>query len=189
MKRVFLLLSIPILVCLITPGAFCADANNLPESAKVSERIFNLKGLSNVGKVSKGIFRGAQPEASGYATLKSMGIKTVLNLRNKHSDKKMVEAAGMKSMELKFDILKGTPDKAVVESAIKALKNPENHPVYVHCAHGQDRTGVVIAIYRIEVEGWPYDAAIDEMQAFGFNDIWTHLKEFLRQYETKRAKM
>ena len=54
---------------------------NLPEGAKVSERIVHLPGLSHVGRVAPGIFRGAQPLPEGYATLAEIGVRTVINLR------------------------------------------------------------------------------------------------------------
>ena len=53
----------------------------LPEGAKVSERIVRLPGLSHVGRVAPGIFRGAQPLPEGYATLAEIGVRTVINLR------------------------------------------------------------------------------------------------------------
>jgi hypothetical protein len=70
---------------------------SLPEGARISEKIFGLPGLSNVGRVSSGIYRGAQPEREGYATLKNMGIRTVVNLRSQHSEREEVKAAGMRS--------------------------------------------------------------------------------------------
>lgn len=152
----------------------------LPEGARVSKRIFGLPGLSNVGQVSDGIFRGAQPLPEGYITLKKMGIKTVVNLRN-HSEKEAVERAGMRSIEIPLSVLKkiNTDD---VNRIIDIIADPDNQPVYVHCKHGQDRTGIIIAAYRIKIEGWSLKEAEAEMQAFGFNDMWQNLKEFIREY-------
>ena len=39
----------------------------------------------------------------------------------------------------------------------------------MHCLHGADRTGVIIAIYRIIYQGWTKSQAIDEMENGGFN--------------------
>jgi protein tyrosine/serine phosphatase len=60
--------------------------------------------------------------------------------------------------------------------------NPDNQPVYIHCQLGQDRTGVVIAAYRMRVDGWSLSEAEAEMQSFGFNDLWFKLKKFVREY-------
>ncbi|MGZ9148741.1 MAG: hypothetical protein ACXW4G_10250 [Candidatus Deferrimicrobiaceae bacterium] len=56
----------------------------LPGNVRVSEHLFGLPGLTNVGRVANGIFRGAQPKPEGYATLKAMGVRTVINLRTRH---------------------------------------------------------------------------------------------------------
>ena len=138
----------------------------LPEKARISERIFGLKGISNVGRVSRGVFRGDQPRSEGYATLKQMGIKTIINLRSNHSEKKRVEAEGMRSIEMPLSVFDNVGVKTV-NRIIEIMADPGNQPAYVHCKLGQDRTGVVIAAYRMKVDGWSLKEAEAEMQAFG----------------------
>ncbi len=188
-KRLIILIFFLFVLCEILPfSGFSAEIHHsesgkatLPDEAKVSERIFNLRGLSNVGRVSPGIYRGAQPSSEGYDTLKKMGIRTVINLRSKHSEKDTVEAAGMKSIEVPFSVLKDV-NMEKVNSLIDIMVNPDNQPVYVHCKLGQDRTGIVIAAYRMRVDRWSLKEAEAEMQAFGFNDLWYELKKFIRDY-------
>ena len=159
----------------------------LPGEARVSEQIFGLPGLSNVGRVAPGIYRGAQPRSEGYATLRKMGIRTVINLRTRHSEKDKVEAAGMRSVEVPISIIKDLKLETV-KKIIAIMIDPANQPVYIHCKLGQDRTGVVVAIYRMEIDRWPLTEAEAEMQAFGFNDIWFNLKEFVRNYPVNIKK-
>lgn len=162
-------------------------AASLLDRARVSERIFGLPGLSNVGRVASGVYRGAQPQPEGYATLKSMGIRTVINLRLLHSEREAVTAAGMKSIEIPMNTFKDlSPEK--VKRVIGFIRDPANQPVFVHCAHGQDRTGIVVAAYRMEANGWSREDAIAEMQVFGFNDIWHELMEFVRKYPATAAR-
>ncbi len=154
----------------------------LPDGAHGSTRIYGtLPGLANVGQVAPRVFRGAQPEAEGYATLKKMGIKTVINLRTSASEKKAVEAAGMRSIEVPMEM---STDHlmAKVDRVVALMADPANQPVFVHCRHGQDRTGIVVAAYRMKVEGWRLADAEAEMQAFGFNDVWVNFKKFIRRY-------
>jgi tyrosine-protein phosphatase SIW14 len=159
----------------------------LPENAHISERIFGLTGLSNVGRVSSSIYRGTQPQPEGYATLKKMGIKTIINLRTRHSEKKTVEKAGMRSIEIPLSVLKDI-NINTVNRIIDIMTDPKNQPVYIHCRLGQDRTGIVIAAYRMRVDGLSLKDAEAEMQAFGFNNLWHELKEFVREYAKSLGK-
>lgn len=159
----------------------------LPDGARVSERLFGLPGLENVGRVAPGIFRGAQPRPEGYATLKGMGIRTVINLRSRHGEARAVEEAGMRPVLLPMNALADVNVETVRE-AVALMADPANQPVFVHCGLGQDRTGVVVAAYRMDVDGWTRAEAEEEMQAFGFNDIWTQLKDFVRRYPAKAKR-
>ena len=153
----------------------------LSTTAHTSERIYNLPGLSNVGRVAPGVLRGAQPGKDGYATLKSMGVKTVIDMRTSESEKAYVEAAGMKAIAIPIEMTRdGLKEK--VDRVVALMADPANQPVYVHCRHGQDRTGIVVAAYRMKQQGWSLADAETEMQAFGFNDVWVNFKKFIRGY-------
>jgi len=165
------------------PGKVAGRAPAIvPETEPVSARLFGLPGLTNVGRVAPGIIRGAQPKPEGYATLKAMGVRTVINLRTRHGERKAVEAAGMRYVEIPMDVLKNV-HPATVGKALSVMTDPANQPVYVHCSRGVDRTGVVVAVYRMEVDGWSEAEAEAEMEAFGFHVVWFQLKEFVRRYQ------
>ena len=161
-------------------GAEDLPSVRFPEGAWVSEKVYGLSGLKNVGRVGPGIYRGAQPEEDGFATLKSMGIRTVVNLRANHHETKKVEALGMRSLEFPMGMF-GEVNESSVQKAIKAMSDPSNQPVFIHCKLGEDRTGIVVAVYRLE-EHWSLKKAEAEMQEFGFNDIWEHLMRYVRNY-------
>jgi protein tyrosine/serine phosphatase len=75
------------------------------------------------------------------------------------------------------DINRGKMDRIVA-----IMADPANQPVFVHCKLGKDRTGIVVAAYRMKVEGWPFTLAESEMESFGFNGVWINLKSFIRSY-------
>lgn len=181
-RRIILFFCILSFACLY---AFCtvgtADDSLFPKEARLSERFFGLKGLTNVGRVCPNVYRGAQPLSEGYSTLKRMGIKTVINLRTTASEKQAVEAAGMKSVEFPLGVVKDVNPKTV-NAIIDVMTNPDNQPVFIHCRQGQDRTGIMVAAYRMKVDGWTLRDAEAEMQSFGFNNIWVELKEFIKEY-------
>jgi protein tyrosine/serine phosphatase len=127
------------------------------------------------------VLRGAAVGKDGYATLKALGVKTVIDLRTTENERKQVEAAGMTAIAIPIEMSRdGLKEK--VDRVVALMASTANQPVYVHCRHGQDRTGIVIAAYRMKQQGWSQVAAETEMQAFGFNDVWVNFKKFIRRY-------
>jgi protein tyrosine/serine phosphatase len=159
----------------------------LPAAARSSEHLYGLTGLENVGRVAPDIFRGSQPAKSGYDTLKKMGIRTVINLRTSLSEKVNVEAAGMRSIEIPLSTF-NNGDREKVDRVVALLADPAIRPVFVHCRQGRDRTGIVVAAYRMKVQGWHLAAAEAEMDSFGFNDVWVNLRHFLYRYAATVGK-
>lgn len=147
------------------------------------EHLVSLPGLPSIGRVAPGIFRGAQPEPEGYATLKAIGIRTVVNFRQRHGEREAVEAAGMRYIEIPMSFFTKA-DPAVVRKALSVMTDPANQPVFLHCSRGVDRVGVVVAVYRMEVDGWSKEEAEAEMDALGFHKIWYRLKKTVKDWRT-----
>ncbi|HEU0265323.1 MAG TPA: tyrosine-protein phosphatase [Geobacterales bacterium] len=186
------LISLSGIVFILTTGAFTAWADGSKPNAngcaaapfagaRISEHVVGLPGLSNVGRVAPGIYRGAQPDQAGYATLKAMGIKTVINLRYAHTERQAVESAGMRSIEIPINMF-ADPDPATFSRIVALMVDPANQPVFLHCAHGKDRTGTAVSVYRMTIDGWTPAEAEAEMQDFGFNDIWLDLHRYVVTY-------
>ena len=157
------------------------SSGNAQSSAHSSEQIHNLPGLSNVGRVAPGIYRGALPEKEGYETLKKLGIKTVIDMRVNGNEKAEVEAVGMKSIRIPIWMTR-TSLQTKTEQVVALMADPANQPVYVHCRYGRDRTGIVVAAYRMKHQGWSLADAETDMEFFGFNEIWVNLRRFIQQY-------
>jgi tyrosine-protein phosphatase SIW14 len=71
---------------------------------------------------------------------------------------------------------------------MKVILTPEYQPVFVHCQAGKDRTGLVVAVYRILVDGWSVDDAISERKTFGATDFWEENKAYLRRLGSAEAR-
>lgn len=142
-------------------------------------------GLNNAYRVSGGLIRGAQPTAQGMASLEAMGVKTVVNLEVYHGD---AAAAGLDLVGIKFDTRQ--PRREQVVEFLRVVNDPARRPVYVHCFHGSDRTGTMVAMYRIAVEGWTKQQAIDEMigGGYGFHPMWQNLLEFIDQIDVDAVR-
>jgi protein tyrosine phosphatase (PTP) superfamily phosphohydrolase (DUF442 family) len=95
-------------------------------------------GLSNFYQVSDTLYRGVQPEKEGFAELKKMGIKTVVNLRTFNSDRDQCKEAGLDYVKISMQVWEGEDDEIV--DFLKIVSDPNRQPVFVHCQHGADRT-------------------------------------------------
>ncbi|MBN1806644.1 MAG: dual specificity protein phosphatase family protein [Sedimentisphaerales bacterium] len=142
-----------------------------------------LPGLPNLHKVSDNLYRGAQPNDEGMKQLEKLGIKTIINLRAAHSDRDEI-----KNTKLTYHHIRMTtwnPEKEDIVQFLKIVTDSNNTPVFVHCKFGADRTGAMCALYRIVVEGWSKDEAIEEMTkgSFGFHSIWDNLIGYINNLD------
>ncbi len=168
-------------------GNYQRQAETIHAQNKWAERI-ELPGLPNLHKVSDDLYRGAQPTAEGMKQLEKLGIKTVVNLRSLHSDRDEIKDTGLAYEHINMTTW-NTEDKDVVRF-LQIVTDSNRTPVFVHCQHGADRTGTVCAIYRIAVQGWSKDEAIEEMTkgGFGFHSIWQNLPDYIRKLDVEEIK-
>ena len=146
------------------------------------------EGLPNLHKVADDYYRGAQPTADGIKELQQMGVKTILSFRAFHSDKSLLGDTGLDY--IRIPMVAWHPEKEDIIQFLKIVTDPKRLPVFVHCQHGADRTGVMSAIYRIVVQGWTKDDAIQEMTegGFGFHKIWKNLITFVKELDIEAIK-
>ena len=117
-----------------------------------------ITGGENFAKVSPTLWRGAQPTADGFGNLEAAGVKTIVSLRDRHDD--LPQLADTKLKYLRVPAHAWDPKDAQIILVLRILQDPKNWPVFVHCAEGRDRTGYVVATYRMIIENWPADDAI-----------------------------
>jgi protein tyrosine phosphatase (PTP) superfamily phosphohydrolase (DUF442 family) len=145
-------------------------------------------GLENFFRVDSGLYRGAQPDRQGMQELHAMGVRTVVNLRSLHSDRDEMEGLPLQYEHIHMQAW--YPEDEDVVRFLRVATNPANQPVFLHCQHGADRTGTLIAVYRVAVQGWTKDEAIDEMMrgGYGFHGIWTNLTDYVRDLDIERIR-
>jgi protein tyrosine phosphatase (PTP) superfamily phosphohydrolase (DUF442 family) len=146
------------------------------------------QGLRNFGIVSPQLYRGGQPEDTGFAELKHLGIDIVVNLRHETDriarERALVEGLGMRYGSIPWQG-KDNPSTEQVAQFLKLLHDNPNRKVFVHCRRGAERTGVFVACYRIAREHWTSEQALAEMERFGFRGLrFGHLKRFVRAFPT-----
>ena len=143
------------------------------------------KDLPNFHKVNGMVYRGAQPKSGGLELLRQLGIKTVVNLRDDDARAKQEEAearkAGFQYFNFPFERL-GRPHDKDLEQVLSIINNRSNQPVFVHCQHGADRTGVVIAVYRMTHDGWTSEQATAEAKRYGLKPWQLGMKDYIHDF-------
>lgn len=142
--------------------------------------------IENFAKVADGVYRGAQPDAAGFKALKGLGVKTIVNLRNKHDDTPEATPLGLAVVRIPMDakVSIAPPTDAEAKAFLDAVLDPARRPVFVHCAKGKDRTGMMCAVYRIEVDHWTPEKAHEEMLEFGWHDeMYPEVGRFVLGYK------
>jgi tyrosine-protein phosphatase SIW14 len=134
------------------------------------------------------LYRGGQPSLKGLEELMKEGIGVVVNLRARNRDKKAILKFTKEKMHsIHLPIFPFYPTEDSVVHFLKIFKKVQC-PVYVHCFHGTDRTGLMCAMYRIVFEGWKKSDAIVEMKSKGFHFWQRSILSFIENANIEELK-
>lgn len=150
----------------------CAAPATVSDSrpAKWSQKV-EVEGLANLYKVDEDLYRSEQPHSVEMKKLSGFGIKTILNLRNTRNDIREAKATNLNLNHVPINTWRISYDD-LVRSMI--MIGQAKKPVLVHCLHGSDRTGAVVAVYRIVDRGWTKKETIEELKqgGYGYHQKW-----------------
>src|SRR4051812_28800185 len=182
-RRRLLAWSLALVSLAVLAGAPAAPTARAEPARRAARRLSDARGVAYAAEVAPGLYRGGQPSAEGVAWLKSIGVKTVLSLRHYHGDgeKQAVESIGLRYERIAMTS-RDQPTPEQVARFLGIVRDPALRPVYVHCEHGVDRTGAMMAVYRMEDEGWSNADAYAEMESFGPHFIFRVLRNFVKSY-------
>lgn len=161
--------------------------------------------IENFHQVSPGIYRGARPDAEGFRHLARIGVKTIVNLQGGDGEaygdliylkqpgenprviaweRASAAALGMRFVHAPMSSLQpvGSRTAQSIEAASRVLADPSLRPVFIHCEFGRDRTGLIVALHRVQREGWSKSSALGEWSAYGHNGISGWLTRGLDEY-------
>ena len=105
--------------------------------------------LPNLHNVTPAIFRGGRPTAEGLQILKDNHVKAIIDLENVPS---AIDAERTAAKQLGFGFMSSPmswitpPTDDQVDKILSVMSNPNNQPIYIHCRHGRDRTGLIVAL-------------------------------------------
>ena len=147
-------------------------------------------GIRNFGRVDHTLLRGAQPDEPAMASLQRLGVRTIINLRLP-DDTWPGEEASARAHGLGYvsEPLPGlsAPDDAQVAQVL-ALIASSPPPIFIHCEHGSDRTGTIIACYRMQHDGWPLERAFAEAKLHGFSPFQIGMRRYIRAFSSKASR-
>jgi tyrosine-protein phosphatase SIW14 len=156
----------------------------LPLAARGSGALGDVD-IDNFGRVSETYYRGAQPEDADYAALAKLGVKTIIDLQadGLSDEADLVKTAGMAYFRIPMTTRVPPTEKQVAEF-LAIVNDPAQQPVYVHCAGGRHRTGVMTAVYRMTQEGWTGEQAFSEMKKYNYGPDFLHpeFKKFVYNF-------
>ena len=145
-----------------------------------------VPGVANFHQVNGNIYRGGQPTSQAWTSLKRLGVKTVIDLcgDGEHSikaERQAVDAAGMHYVSVPMKSIRAPTDETMFK-VLSVLQSSDAGPVFVHCRWGVDRTGAVIACYRIAHDGWRSQRALEEANSYGMHWFEVGLRRYVLRF-------
>ncbi|HMF79527.1 MAG TPA: tyrosine-protein phosphatase [Bryobacteraceae bacterium] len=138
--------------------------------------------VRNFGQVNDHLYRGAVPSPVAIQELGAMGIKMVIDLREPGekttTEQTLVEKLGIRYVNVPMRSM-SAPTQEQIEHVLSLLNQHETDRVFVHCRRGKDRTGTVIACYRVQHDGWSNRKAQGEANEFGMSRVERGMRSFI----------
>lgn len=148
----------------------------------------SVQGIPNLHQITPRIYRSAQPTTEGMRHLNELGIHTVISFRHYHDDQKMLKGTGIRLVRIPIDTW-DIRDEQVI-ATLRELRRNDDGPFLIHCQHGADRTGLMSAMYRIVVEGWDKQRAIEELTkgGYGFHPLWKNILHYIEKVDVDKIR-
>lgn len=170
----------------LTLAALAVATEATRQSLSHTEEKQSFPGVGNFGRVNARLWRGAQPSSAGLQQLKAQGVDIVVSFTlegEAHvAEQREVEGLGMRYVGIPWST-RSVPTADQVATFLGVIRDSPDARVFLHCKQGADRTGVMVAIYRLAVDRWTADQAVSEMEAF--HHYWfllPHLERFVRTW-------
>jgi protein tyrosine/serine phosphatase len=141
-------------------------------------------GVPNFHQVNEHVYRGGQPSQEGFKSLAKLGVKTVLDVRET-SSRSVAEEKLVNSLKMKYLTVPmfNCPSREQAAKVLAIMNDESAGPVFIHCRRGADRTGTLVACYRISHDKWENEKALKEARSLGMRWWeWTMFK-FVRAFQ------
>jgi uncharacterized protein (TIGR01244 family) len=156
--------------------------------AQAAQRDTAPAGVSNYTPVDATVACAGATPVEAIPEIKRKGFASIINFRmpqekgaNIEESKAAAEKAGLTYIHLPHQ----TPTPEIAEAFLKAIADPANNPVYIHCASA-NRVGAMWFIKRVKLDGWDVDRAMKEAETIGLRA--PNLKSFVLGYVNADAR-
>jgi protein tyrosine phosphatase (PTP) superfamily phosphohydrolase (DUF442 family) len=130
--------------------------------------------IPDFGEVTPTLYRGGQPKKHGFEALAKMGVQIVVDLRgDRESERKELTRLGIQYVPMPWQC--SFPKDGIFAAFLTLIRENLGKKIFVHCRVGDDRTGMMVASYRMVEQGWSAEKAKQEMITFGFSFVHRHL--------------
>jgi protein tyrosine phosphatase (PTP) superfamily phosphohydrolase (DUF442 family) len=178
-----------LLACLLLLGGvgLTSAAEPLVRPAEWAQPVIGIS-LGNCYRVSADLYRSEQPDKGDLPGLKTLGIRSLVSLYEFFPDPRAFAQAGFRLFQHRMAA--GSVTEEDLRRALASIRDAPK-PVLVHCWHGSDRTGAVVAAYRIAFQGWSREQAIDELVngGYGFHaSTYPNIVQLIRSLDVEKLK-
>lgn len=169
---------------IVLSGAAWIASHEIAERHAYGFEKVSISGVPNAGRINALLYRGGQPTNDGLAALRSLGVDTIVSFTlegdGARAEAQAVQALGMQYIHLPWSANSLPPDN-YLDQFLDLTSPARERVVFAHCKSGSDRTGLMVAAYRVRSDGWTPEQAMDEMDAFGYEvEFHPQLRRFVR---------
>jgi tyrosine-protein phosphatase SIW14 len=98
------------------------------------------------------------------------------------AERRLAEKLGIKYINVPLNGF-GAPKPDEMKRILSLISADDAGTVFVHCRRGKDRTGTVIACYRIEHDGWDNEKAAAEADRYGMSRLERGMRAFVLKFK------
>lgn len=124
--------------------------------------------------------------------IESFGIGTVISLRSKQKDTELAKNTELNLIHVSMRAWNPKYEDAVKVMYLLNPNNPDTNrkPILIHCYHGADRTGMMVALYRMVYQNWEREKALNEMLngGYGYHSMWKDIVTFIKTVDIEQLR-
>ena len=186
-------------VVVTAPPGWAGDSCSYDFPLDSNPTPITTEDVCNFHQVDTQLYRGGRPRSSAYPKLVEIGVRTIVNLEEQEFAE--VEKAAIDEINLGL-----APDKQIqfvsfpigpaeideegvsherLRELFGEIQNAKK-PIFLHCYHGKDRTGAIVALYRQLMDQKSMPEAYEEAYHYRFSRRDHGLSKTIDRYKSAK---